>query len=253
MSFAFVLKALLPAVLFVLSGGWLFPEWRRRHILPVALAAILATLGTAYLLVDIYEDAGEWLTDTLTEEVPAEQHDGETRDEPIATGWEAETERLACKGILVDLASGGTKCIKPWAGEDFKDCAKCPEMVVVPDGSFMMGSPKGERGRRDAEGPQHEVTIPAPFAVGKFEVTRSQFEYFVRETGHDTHDSCRTWEDGFWEKELQVHRGKTRRYPGFTQSADHPVVCVSWNDAQAYVRWLSDKTGKTYRLLSEAE
>ena len=117
-------------------------------------------------------------------------------------------------------------------GDTFRDCATCPEMVVVPSGSFMMGSPEEERYRDENEGPQHRVTISKPFAVGKHEVTVGQFEEFVNKTKHPSSE---------W------------RNPIFKQSANHPVVNVSWEDAQTYVYWLSTKTGQNYRLLSEAE
>jgi len=136
----------------------------------------------------------------------------------------------SCDGVEVDLASGGTKCIKPGSGESFEDCPECPEMVVVPAGSFMMGSPESEEGRREAEGPQHEVKIPQPFAVGKFEVTWDKWEACVA-AGGCTHNP----DDEGW--------GRGNR----------PVIKISWNHAQAYAKWLSEKTGKTYRLLSEAE
>ena len=117
-------------------------------------------------------------------------------------------------------------------GDTFRDYATYPEMVVVPSGSFMMGSPAGEPHRHDCEGPQHRVTIPNPFAIGKYEVTVEQFEEFVNETKHP---------DNKW------------RNPGFNQSTNHPVVNVSREDAKAYTEWLSTKTGQNYRLLSEAE
>ena len=117
-------------------------------------------------------------------------------------------------------------------GDTFRDCVTCPKMVVVPSGSFMMGSPEDERYRGKDEGPQHRVTISKPFAVGKYEVTVGQFEEFANETKHPSSE----WRD-----------------PGFEQSANHPVVNVSWDDAQTYVYWLSTKTGQNYRLLSEAE
>jgi formylglycine-generating enzyme required for sulfatase activity len=123
----------------------------------------------------------------------------------------------------------------PPAGRSFRDCADCPEMVVVPSGSFTMGSPPGEQGRWNDEGPQHVVTIGKPFAVGKFHVTRDQFAVFSRETGFTAHSGC-DW-----------------RSPGFLQEGSHPVVCASWDDANAYVNWLVKKTGKSYRLPSEAE
>jgi formylglycine-generating enzyme required for sulfatase activity len=112
-----------------------------------------------------------------------------------------------------------------------------------------MGSPKNERGRFDNEGPQHKVTIAKPFAMGKFEVTVDQFAAFVDEAGYDMGAKCDVWENGKW-AEVQ---GRTWRNPGFSQSAAQPAACPSWDDAKAYVAWLSRKTGKAYRLPSEAE
>ena len=137
----------------------------------------------------------------------------------------------------------------PSIGELFRDCPHCPEMVAVPAGRFTMGSPSSEEGRWDDEGPQREVTIGAKFAVGVHEVTRGEFARFVSATGRSTGDSCRTYEDGEWE----TRSGRSWRSPGFSQSDTHPVVCVSWDDAQAYASWLSRETGEEYRLLSEAE
>ena len=134
-------------------------------------------------------------------------------------------------------------------GRKFRDCPECPELVVVPSGSFMMGSPASEEGRWDDEGPVRRVTIAEPFAVGVHEVTRGEFARFVSATGRSMGDSCWTREDGEWES----RSGRHWRSPGFRQGDDHPVVCVSWNDARAYVNWLSGATGESYRLLSESE
>ena len=136
-------------------------------------------------------------------------------------------------------------------GRRFRDCdgTWCPEVVVVPSGSYMMGSPESEAGREDDEGPRHRVRIAKPFAVGVYEVTRVEFGRFVRETGHSTSNACWTYEGGKWEE----RSGRSWRTPGFNQAESHPVVCVSWEDAQAYVRWLSGETGESYRLLSESE
>jgi formylglycine-generating enzyme required for sulfatase activity len=117
----------------------------------------------------------------------------------------------------------------------FRECDGCPEMVVIPAGSFTMGSPGSEKERLDFEGPQHIVTIRTPFAVGKLHVTVEQYAAFVRDTGYEKSRSCR-WSN-----------------PGFAQDGSHPVVCVAWDDAKAYAAWLAKKTGKPYRLLSEAE
>ena len=117
-------------------------------------------------------------------------------------------------------------------GSMFRDCPDCPEMVVVPAGNFMMGSPPGEEGRIDSEGPQRKVTIARAFAVGKYEVTFAEWDSCVAAGGctSNTRPSDQGW-------------GRGRR----------PVINVSWDDAKEYAVWLSRTTGKTYRLLTEAE
>ncbi|HEX4409249.1 MAG TPA: SUMF1/EgtB/PvdO family nonheme iron enzyme [Xanthobacteraceae bacterium] len=134
-------------------------------------------------------------------------------------------------------------------GESFKDCENCPELVVLPAGSFVMGSPDGEQGRSADESPQHVVTIAKPIAVGKFEITVDQFAAFINETKYDAGDKCLTLEDG----KSSLKDGRSWRDPGYPQTGSHPVACVSWSDAKAYAIWLSRKTGKDYRLLSEGE
>ncbi|MCY4451070.1 MAG: SUMF1/EgtB/PvdO family nonheme iron enzyme [Immundisolibacterales bacterium] len=116
------------------------------------------------------------------------------------------------------------------AMQRFRDCADCPEMVAVPAGSFEMGSAPGEKGRGGEEGPAHRVRISNPFAVGVYEVTFSEWESCRRAGGCSHNPDDRGWGRG-----------------------NRPVVGVSWRDAQEYVRWLSGKTGKEYRLPSEAE
>ncbi len=130
----------------------------------------------------------------------------------------------------------------------FRDCPDCPEMVIIPAGSFMMGSPEDEEGRYSDEGPQHRVTIGSPFALGKYEVTRGQFSRFVSTTGHEASD-CKIWDGDSWE-DSPVN---SWRDPGYAQTDDHPVACVSHEDAQAYVTWLKTETKAPYRLPSEAE
>ena len=127
----------------------------------------------------------------------------------------------------------------------FRDCPGCPEMVVAPAGRFRMGSASGD----DDERPVHPVTFARPFAVGVYEVTRGEFARFVEATGRSMGDSCWTVEGG----EGEWRSGRHWRRPGFSQTDAHPVVCVNWEDAQAYVAWLSGETGEAYRLLSESE
>ena len=136
--------------------------------------------------------------------------------------------------LLILLAAAGTGLGSPLAaqtpGRIFRDCEVCPEMVVVPPGSFMMGSPDAEAGRDSDEGPQHRVTIDYAFAVGVYEVTFAASDACAREGGCDGHEPG----DGGW--------GRGRR----------PVINVSWNDAWRYADWLTAQTGEEYRLLSEA-
>jgi formylglycine-generating enzyme required for sulfatase activity len=120
------------------------------------------------------------------------------------------------------------KAAKP--GSDFKECATgCPTMIVVPAGKFTMGSPETEKDRSLSEGPQHEVTIAKPFAVGQTEVTFAEWDACVAA------GACAKASDNTW------GRGK------------QPVTNVSWDDAKEYVAWLSRITGEEYRLLTEAE
>ena len=133
-------------------------------------------------------------------------------------------------------------------GSAFRDCDSCPEMVVIPAGSFTMGSPTSEQGRFDNEGPQHSVNIPSALAVGKHEVTRGEYAQFARETSRAS-SGCYSLFDG----RVQINPSASWQAPGFAQNDSHPVVCVDWNDAKAYAAWLSRKSGRNYRLLSEAE
>lgn len=132
-------------------------------------------------------------------------------------------------------------------GETFRDCADCPEMVVVPAGSFMMGAPADELGSFVEEGPQRRVSI-RQFAMGKFDLTRGQWAAFVSATKHGTTEGCEY--SGFpKEKESKASWSNL----GFPQDDNHPAVCLTWSDAQDYLHWLSQKTGRKYRLPTEAE
>ena len=136
---------------------------------------------------------------------------------PAATGTRVgRTGSPGASGSRVDdtsasgfgTATGGD--VRAGPGEAFRDCAECPEMVVLPDGNL---------------------------AMGRYEVTVGEYRVFASATGNGAGD-CRV---GSW------------RDPGFRQTDRHPVTCVSWNDAQAYVSWLSRRTGMPYRLPTEAE
>jgi formylglycine-generating enzyme required for sulfatase activity len=138
----------------------------------------------------------------------------------------------------------------PKSGRIWRDCDDCPEMIEIAEGKFMMGSPAtdDERSIFAREEPLHTVSIH-PFALGRFEVTRGQFQAYVKESGIQLNPGCFTWRGNDWGENT---RGSWMS-PGFEQSTNHPVVCVSWQDADGYVKWLSQKTKQAYRLPSEAE
>jgi formylglycine-generating enzyme required for sulfatase activity len=135
----------------------------------------------------------------------------------------------------------------------FKDCADCPEMVALPAGAFMMGSPKDEPNRQAVEGLPRRVVIPKPIAIGKFEVTVDQFSAFVMETGMKLSSLCHVIVEIDGAQPVWGPPEASFRQPGFEVTRSQPVVCVSWHEAQAYVAWLKRRTGKPYRLPTEAE
>lgn len=122
------------------------------------------------------------------------------------------------------------------ASQTFRDCADCPEMVEIPAGAFTMGSPESEPGRQPDEGPQHKVTIARRFAVGAYEVTYGQYARFIEATGR---------KDYHWTiRDQSIDEERARHFP---------VAAISWQDAKDYAAWLTQQTGKPYRLLTEAE
>ncbi len=153
---------------------------------------------------------------------------------------------------------------QPPAPSEFRDCADadCPQMVRLPGGTFQMGevSSDGETDEKKpvytysggGEGdnkPAHSVTLGA-FAIGKYEVTRGEYAAFTRDSDRAIGGNCWALDSaGSFEKQASA----TWQSPGFSQSERDPVACISWEDAKAYVAWLSQKTGQRYRLLSESE
>ena len=149
-------------------------------------------------------------------------HTAESYRAYLERGGRHETE---ARGLLAELS-------KPrWEpGQKFRDCEGCPELVVVPPGSYEMGSPSGEAGRDSDEGPLHRVTLSELFGVGVYEVTFLEWDACRRDGGCSHNPADKGWGRG-----------------------NRPVIGVSWDDAKEYVRWLSRETGASYRLLSESE
>jgi formylglycine-generating enzyme required for sulfatase activity len=179
-----------------------------------------------------------------------------------ASAPQAQTPRTS---RVVNPKANEIGAAKP--GTVFRDCPDCPEMVVLPAGRFTMGSSAedkswaashgGSRGAVADEAPQHQVSLPS-FALGKYDVTRGEYAAFARETGYPAGDGCGRGRAIFkWEKDPKL----TWENPGHAQTDRDPVVCVSWQDARAYIAWLNRKAHRggaasangPYRLPSEAE
>ena len=174
------------------------------------------------------EGAGVWvrLAESLLMELGREERAEAARKEREAAEQRRAAEAKAERERLVQEEAERQR-----PGRRFRDCDECPQMVVIPAGSFLMGSPESEEGRLNDEGPQHRVEIREAFAAGVYEVTFEEWDACMLDGGCGGYRP----DDEGW--------GRGRR----------PAINVSWEDAQAYVHWLSRKTGEEYRLLSEAE
>lgn len=169
-----------------------------------------AGLAVAIILIVEAVALGAWYQ-FIREPSPAE----------LARKTSAEAKaRLALKQIPIDL--------KP--GTVFQQCADCPEMVVLPPGRFLMGGTEGDRVRQKNEVPRHEVKISKPFAIGRFEVTFSQWDACVAAGGCNYSPQDRGWGRG-----------------------NLPVIYANWTDIKEYLEWLTQLTSRKYRLPSEAE
>ncbi len=198
-----MLIEIVAALLFVASGTLMFNDRFRENKALVGAAAIIALISTYYLTEQIVDRA---VNDILND-----------RSEPQVSVVSEPQE---------------TKPAGPKVGSLFQDCSSCPRMVVLPKGTFVMGSPKSEKGRDTDEEPQHSVTLNYHLAVGKFEVTQEEWQLCVTEKGCKKHVSRPT------PKKSELRK---------------PRCCVHWTDTKDYIKWLSKKTGRSYRLLTESE
>lgn len=177
--------------------------------------------------------------------------------------------------VFLGMVSAAAFAEAPAPLSSFKDCDGCPEMVALPPGKFLMGASAADRKLADpytiaSELPQHEVTIAYPFALSRFEVSVADFGAYVAETGAKPGGECQ-----IRAPDLGPNKGKFLgtlkpgtprnipglvvitdgdfRKPGAAVSERHPAVCISRREAMAYLAWLSEKTGRRYRLPTEAE
>jgi formylglycine-generating enzyme len=131
-------------------------------------------------------------------------------------------------------------------GMKFRDCSKCPEMIVVPPGRFLMGATPDHTALFDTDGEQtiqHEVTVPKAFAAGIYDVTRAEYEAFAKQAGRTDLHACNILND---ERGWTPDSKTNWRHPGFTQTGRDPVVCVSLHDARTYVAWLNAEVRKAH-------
>ena len=226
-----------------LSSGWQETERLLPTMLSYTSPAVIEVLLAAGARVEardigggtpLHWAAAESRNPAVIEALLAAGADTNARDEAgrMAADWRSESYRMRLLqlGEIWQLLRPNSPPASPPAGnlgnvDTFRDCSTCPQLVELAGGL--------------CRGCSTTVEV-APFALSKYEVTRGQFAAFVEATGHDVRDGCVGGQMGSWRDQSW-------------QSDDHPVVCVGWDDAQAYVRWLSAETGRAYRLPSESE
>jgi formylglycine-generating enzyme required for sulfatase activity len=212
----------------------------RRILATLAVVALLFSVGAAWA--EGTYDISDWLRSIGLEKYEEEFLSNDITPDILPELTNADLKEMginslgARKRILKAIKEGPagsqiTKVEYDRLKGPFRDCPECPEMVIIPSGSFMMGSPESGSGRESNEGPVHRVSVRQPFAIGKYEVTFAEWDACVADGG------C----NGYWPEGFGWGRGK------------RPVINVSWKDATSYTSWLSRKTGHAYRLPSKAE
>lgn len=166
----------------------------------------------------------------------------------------AATAMLALAVVVAAIPSLAADSTRE-AGATFRDCEGCPEMIVIPAGSFVMGTPAAERaaGANAAEGEVVVMTLERPFALSKHEVTRGEYSRFIADSGYEPQSGCRVWDPALARFSDDGRRGWQDPATPAAPAEQVPVSCVSFADAEAFAGWLSTKTGSRYRLPSEAE
>ena len=184
------------------------------------------------------------------EQVAAEQ----AAAEQVAAEQAAAAEQVAAEQAAAAQAAAAEQRLADMRrpGRVFRDCPTCPELVVVPADRYQMGSDPRDEDSEIDERPRHPVTVDT-FALGRYEVTREEYAAFVGAPRRTMSGGCRVVTATDEGLRFINDSGRSWRDPGFEQGDGHPVVCVNWEDAQAYARWLSEQTGQDYRLPSEAE
>lgn len=156
--------------------------------------------------------------------------------------------RVVCSLALLFAVSG---CASIGTQQSFRDCAHCPEMVIVPAGTAILGASVADPFHNADELPARTFAIRQAFAVSRYEIRRDEYETFVSATSRAVHGDCLT--DRKRRGDWAIDADTTFRDPGFAQTGEHPAACVSWDEAQAFIAWLNAQTDGGYRLLTEVE
>ena len=197
MSIGLSIFKILALAICILSGGAFFSHWVRRHWFVGIAIGLVGIMSNFYLIKDFFDQ-------------PYRASDDRERD---------VTPEMPPKDAVVEVH-------EPLS--IFRDCADCPEMIMLPVGTFSMGSSLTEEERGADEGPKRDVAIGAPFAIGRYEITFAEYDKFADMSGRDRPDDL-----------------------GWGRGA-RPVLNVSWYDANAFCIWLGRRTSFSYRLPSEA-
>lgn len=231
-----LLVGLICLIAFAIEGG-LATRHRRAMLVP-----LFASLGAAVTMMFHVEDKSEFKFEKIVKQVgPAGKRKVVQRTQDV--GEEDEVEVVEVKQEVEQLGRDGTTDLLSEDG-GLKDCPACPVMIAIQPGFTAVGSPASEPGHGPDEAPVKRVSVPT-FMVGKYEITVGQYAAFVEESGHTSAKGCmiggQRVADASWKN------------PGYPQTNNFPVVCITSADMTAYIAWLKVKTGRRYRLPSESE
>ncbi len=238
-------------LLIALMGGvgWAIEVGLGQRFRAALAACVLASFGSGIIIMFWIDDKTSIQHDKIGPWVKKAKSGGDNPWDVVveedkgggAKGKDGDGNGGAAKGepdAIIDMHK------KVYNRAPFKDCPECPDVVILPEGFYQAGSPPDETGRTPDERTVTRVAIEKPFAIGRLELLRGEFEAFVAQTNYASATQCN----------LGKRRGKFNwKQPGLEQDPRHPVTCLSQDDAEAYLKWLSVKSDREYRLPTEAE
>lgn len=252
--------ALVGMLFFVVEAEHIAGKLKQRLIIGASLALAFVAGAGLYVYVTSADDGERHVAEARLarppqgQSLPTTEPTAEATTETVAATLAAtptatkEEPRHVVREVAPPAEAPAAQAAESEVAEEpttIQDCSGCPLLVQLPPGTFVMGSGPSEPGHKRTEAPQRTVKITRPIAIGRYEVLRQEFELFVRDSRFAPSQACQIG--------AALRPGHHYLSPGFHQQATHPVTCVSYVDARAYLAWLSLRTGKKYRLPSEAE